>query len=154
MLPGDRLVCAFVEPPAAGTEFSDWPLHVTIMPWFRLDASAQQLAAGLKQALTSIKPFESKAGELVKMGPRKRPARLLQLPTPFTEIEVRVRNYFHKKRAWLVDETTKKPRQYRPHVTFQKAAELGEGKSFHVSRLYIVEQKGDYKVITAEISLG
>ena len=155
MLPGDRLVCVFVETQKVGVHFKDWLLHVTIVPWFRLESSSETIAQGLQRAVTTIAPFEARAGDIVKFGPKKnRPARLLELPTPFTEIEQRVRSYLHKKRAWLVDETTKKPRQFRPHVTVQKAGELDEGQTFRVSSLYIVEQKGDYKEIVAEVPLG
>lgn len=154
MLPGDRLVCVFLKPQTAGTQFKDWLLHATIVPWFRLESSSRQVAEGLERALTAIGPFEAKAGEEVVMGPRKRQARLLQQDTGFTDIEQKVRNYLRKKRAWLVDETTKKPRQFRPHVTVQKSKELNEGQTFKVEKLYIVEQKGNYKEVVAEISLG
>lgn len=154
MLPGDRLICAFVEPQAVGTRFTDWLLHVTVVAWFRLDTSSEQIADSLTKALTTVWPFEAMAGETVTMGGRQRPARLLQLPTPFTQIEQKVRSYFHKKRAWLVDETTKRRYEYRPHVTLQTSGELAEGQTFKVDKLYIVEQKGDYKVITAEIPFG
>ena len=154
MLPGDRLVCAFVEPQAVGGQFNDWLLHVTILPWFRLEEGSENIAAGLEKALTTIKPFEAKAGEPVTMGPRKRQARLLQLPTPFAEVEQKVRSYFHKKRAWLVDETTKRRHEFRPHVTVQKAGELSEGQTFKVDKLYIVEQEGDCKKIIAQVHLA
>ena len=146
MLPGDRLVCAFVEPQAVGKQFSDWLLHVTVVPWFRLDEPSEQIAVGLERALCPIGPFEARAGETVQFGPKKnRPARLLTPTVPLEELEKRARNYLHKKRAWLVDETTKKPRQFRPHVTVQKSDELTEGQKFKVHKLYIVEQKGDYR---------
>jgi 2'-5' RNA ligase len=155
MLPGDRLVCAFVEPQSVGTQFTDWLLHVTIVPWFRLHESPKTIATGLTTALTPIEPFEASAGELALFGPKKnRPARLLETPTPFTEVEQKVRSYLHKKRAWLVDETTKRRHQFRPHVTVQKSGELARGRTFKVYKLYIVEQKGEYKEITAEIHLG
>jgi 2'-5' RNA ligase len=155
MLPGDRLVCAFVKPQKAGARFEEWLLHVTIVPWFRLEGAASLVAAGLEQALRPIVPFDVVARGAVRFGPKKdRPARLMEPTPPFVEIESRVRRYFHKKRAWLVDETTKRPRQFRPHVTFQKDSELSEGQTFHIDKLYIVEQKGDYKEIVAEISLG
>lgn len=82
-----------------------------------------------------------------------RPATLLSSSTPFTSIEQRVRNYFHKKRAWLVDETTKIRREFRPHVTAQKTGRLREGDTFVCDRLYIVEQKGGFKEIVGEILL-
>lgn len=155
MLPGDRLVCAFVEPQEVGRQFTDWLLHVTIVPWFRLPDLSAQIAAGLAKALTPIQPFEASAGGMVKFGPKKnRPARLLELPTPFTEIEQRVRSYFHKKRTWLVDETTKRRHEFRPHVTTQKSGELAEGQTFKVDKLYIVEQKGDYKEIVGIVGLS
>jgi 2'-5' RNA ligase len=159
MLPGDRLVCAFVEPQEVGGQFTDWLLHVTIVPWFRLDEPSKQIATGLEKALTSIEYFEAEAAEIVKFGPKKnRPARLLQLPTPFTEVEQKIRNYFHKKRAWLVDETTKKPKEFRPHVTLQKTGELAQAQTFKVHKLYIIEQKGDYRQLDkscmSEISLS
>lgn len=155
MVPGDRLVCAFVEPQVVGRQFTHWLLHVTIVPWFRLDETPENIASGFAKTFINIEPFEAIAGETAMFGPKKnRPARLVEPAQPFEEIEQKVRNYFHKKRAWLVDETTKRPRQFRPHVTVQKSGELAEGQTFKVDKLYIVEQKGNYKEITAEIPLG
>jgi 2'-5' RNA ligase len=154
MLPGDRLVCAFVKPQAAGEEFAEWPLHVTVVPWFRLPDDAETVAAGLRKALASLELFAAKAGEMLRFGPRKnRPARLVQSPAPFIKAEQKVRGYFHKKRAWLVDETTKRQHAFRPHVTVQKGGELGRDEIFRVDRLYLVEQKGNYKEVVAEIYL-
>ncbi|HET6924878.1 MAG TPA: 2'-5' RNA ligase family protein [Candidatus Saccharimonadales bacterium] len=154
MLPGDRLVCAFMEPHAVGFRFERWLLHVTVVPWFRLDEASEVIASGLQKALHDIKPFEVALVERAMFGPRKnRPALLIGRPTPFDDIEPKVRGYLHKKRAWLVDETTKRPRQFRPHVTLQKDSALAIGESFKVHTLYIVEQKDDYKEIREEIRL-
>jgi 2'-5' RNA ligase len=152
MLPGDRLICAFVNPQSVGTSFSKWLLHVTIVPWFRLDTAPEQIAAGLQKALVTIEPFEVTAVGEALFGPRKnRPALVLNEDSPFADIEAKVRQYLHKKRAWLVDETTKRPRQFRPHVTLQADSKLQVGETFRCSKLYIVEQKGDYKQIVSEI---
>ena len=152
MRPGDRLVCAFVEPQAVGVQFKEWLLHVTIVPWFRLEDNADNIVAGLQKALTPIKPFEAKIiGETLK-GPRKRPAHILE-PAKFPEVEQRVRSYLHKKRAWLVDETTKKPRQFQPHVTFQGETHLPPGANVVCDCIYVIEQKGNYKRVAARIDL-
>lgn len=154
MLPGDRLLCAFVEPQKAGTTFKAWILHVTIVPWFRLKDSSEVLAKGLYKALSTIEPFESVANGQVFIGPKKnRAATQLNQPSSFEKIEEKSRNYLHKKRAWLVDETTKKKRKFHPHVTDQQGMRLNSGDTFWCDRLYIVEQKGDYKVIESEIIL-
>lgn len=155
MLPGDRLICAFVYQVPVGRQFTRWLLHITIVPWFRLDETPEQLSEGIRRALTTIKPFEALAGEIVMFGPQKnRPARLIEPTQSLKEIERKTRNYLHKKRAWLVDETTKKQHLFRPHVTVQGKSGLNAHQNFEVNKLYIVEQKGNYKKIVAEITLG
>lgn len=154
MLPGDRLVCAFVEPQSIGTRFRTWLLHVTIVPWFRLDETAATIAEGLAEALTNVGPFEAIGAGEAHFGPRKnRPVRLLEPSAPLMRSEAKVRSYLHKKRAWLVDETTKRHYGFRPHVTAQDDLLLPVGTSFEIAQLYIVEQKGDYKEIVAEVRL-
>lgn len=154
MLPGDRLICAFVEPQIVGFQFKSWPLHVTVMPWFRLDGTSQAVAGGLSQAFKAIEPFEAVGEGVALFGPKKnRPVRLLKQPTPFAEVEAKSRNYFHKKQAWLVDETTKRRREFRPHVTNQGEHELHENDIFYCDRLFIIEQKGEHKEIAAEVLL-
>lgn len=152
MLPCDRLICAFIRPICIGDSFTDWPLHVTILPWFRVSDTTDRLILGLTRALLPISAFTSVVEAEVLVGPRKnRLALVIREPTTFHDIERRVRIYFHKKRAWIVDETTKKQWSFRPHVTIQKTDRMYEGENFKTDRLYIVEQKGTYKVVKGEI---
>lgn len=154
MLPGDRLVCTFVEPQTAGLQFKTWLLHVTIVPWFRLQEDTNVIAEGLERAMYSVEPFDVKTGDEAQFGPRKnRPVRLLHPTDQLERIETKVRDYLHKKRAFLVDETTKKPYSFRPHVTAQNGFLLPADTKLYIDRLYIVEQKGDYKDIASEIKL-
>lgn len=154
MMPGDRLVCAFVNPQKVGKQFSKWPLHVTIVPWFRLKDNSEQVAEGLAKATAPIRPFMVSVVGKAEFGPkRNRPAHLLE-PAEFLELERRVRNYLHQKRAWLVDETTKKPRLFVPHVTFQDGEHLTESSQLFCDRLFIVEQKGEYKELVGEVTLN
>lgn len=154
MVPGDRLICAFIKPLAVGDTFPQWPLHVTIVPWFRLGDQTDHIVWGLAEALHPITPFTATADTQTMVGPRRnRPAMLLHMPTPFQVIEQRVRVYFHKKRAWLVDETTKVRRAYLPHVTFQGDEQLQPGETFACDRLYVIEQFGDKKAVVGEIIL-
>jgi 2'-5' RNA ligase len=151
---GDRLICVFVTPQTVGSCFKQWPLHITIVPWFRLKTDSSQISDGLQKSLSPFGAFEVRVGEKTRFGPkRNRPAHLLE-PGAFPELERRVRSYLHKKRAWLVDETTKVRRAYRPHITFQGDERLSEGGTVFCDRLYIVEQKGDHKTVESEIYLG
>jgi hypothetical protein len=143
-----------VQPIAVGDTFPRWPLHVTVVPWFRLNDQTDHIVEGLTESLQPIVPFTATSEMQSMLGPRRnRPAMLLRKPTPFQVIEQRVRTYFHKKRAWLVDETTKVRQVYRPHVTFQQDERLRPGETFQCDRLYVVEQFGDKKAVVGEIIL-
>lgn len=155
MQPGDRLICAFVQPMHAGDLFRQWPLHITIVAWFRVEDSTERIVTGLKKALLPIRPFHVVMDGAAAFGPHhSRPARLVQLPTTLSEVEHRVRRYLHKKRAWLVDETTKVTYAYRPHVTAQVSGQSQAGDRFMCDRLYVVAQAGDYKEIVGEVQLA
>jgi 2'-5' RNA ligase len=152
MQPGDRLICTLVRPISVNDTFITWPLHVTIVPWFRVDDTTNRIKVGLMRALSPISSFTATGGETTHFGPRhNRPAVLIVEPTPFHAVEQRVRTYLHKKRAWLVDETTKRPHTFRPHVTLQKNDQLQVGEAFQCDRVYIVEQKGDHKAVVGEV---
>ena len=151
MLPGDRLVCALLEPLKPGETFSRWPLHVTIVPWFRLDETSDNVARSLEKALIAMRPFEVRVIGEAMFGPRKnRPAKLLESPGPFETVETKVRNYLHKKRAWLVDETTRRPRRFRSHVTLQSGSK-DDFDAVYCERLYLVVQQGSVKRVEAVI---
>jgi 2'-5' RNA ligase len=155
MLPGDRLICGFVEPQQVGFTFKKWLLHITLVPWFRLEDDSPSITDGLERALVIIEPLKARIENTSEnFGARKRPAGVITQPTPFIAIESKVRSYLHKKRAWLVDETTKQHYDFRPHVTLQPDSELRVGDAFRCDRLYIVEQKGEYKEIVSEVRLG
>lgn len=152
MRPGDRLVCAFVEPQPVGTRFTDWLLHVTIVPWFRLGTGSAALAADLQRALAGVGPFDVRIAGTEPFGHKgRRTASVPADPAPFAESEKRVRALLKAQNAWLIDETTKQRWPYRPHVTFQKSGHLNPGDGFHCDRLYLIEQNGDHKEVAAMI---
>lgn len=155
MQPGDRLICCLVESLAVGDRFKEWPLHITIVPWFRLDDDSEHLAKGMSKTLTELVAFSVTATETVMFGPKhNRPAILVEPVEILANAHNHIRSYLHQKRAWLVDETTKKRYDFRPHVTFQGEEKLTTGDEVRVSELFMVEQCGDYKEIVSEISFG
>ena len=155
MLPGDRLICAFVSPQEVGTKFTSWKLHVTVVPWFRVDAESDIIASGLTRALKTMAPFSVTGGGEEMVGIRKtRHARLVKDPTALAGVAAKVRTYLHKKGALLIDETTKEPPVFRPHVTSQGNVTMHADDTFRCDRLYIVKQFGVYKEIVGEIPLG
>ena len=153
MIPGDRLLCVLVRPLEQGAEFKDWPLHITIVPWFRTDTSTETLAGELRQALQEQKPFLITVDGEAHFGRRRKPVNLIMLPSPLTDLETAARQLLRSHDAWMVDETTKVKRPFRPHITAQKSVQPREGDRIMCDNLYIIEQKGDHKEVVVCIQL-
>lgn len=155
MLPGDRLICAFTKIFETGYEFKAWPLHVTVVPWFRLEASTEEIAADLADGLRVIEPFEVRMDGIEFFGRHKnKRVNVVVEPTPLSGIEAEVRDYLHSRQAWLVDETTRRRLPFRPHVTAQGTSHLSKGNTFGCDRLYIIEQLGKSKAVVGSVGLA
>lgn len=154
MIPGDRLICVFVQDQGAGARFKDWPLHSTIVPWFRSEVSSDSLASEVKASLEGAGAFVAAAGGEAGFGRKgQKQVNLIETSSPLEDIEQKVRRLLHGHGVWIADETTKVRRPFRPHVTVQKSGRVHRGDTWSVKKLYIVLQKGDYKEIVSIIDL-
>lgn len=154
MAPGDRLICAFVEPQSESEQFADWPLHVTIVPWFRTPLTTATIVQALAKRLHNQPQFQVTLDGEAQFGRRgQKLVHLVQEPTPLMGIEQKIRSYLHKHDAWIADETTASRRPFRPHVTRQAHADVEAGSTFMCDTLYIVEQHGGYKAVVGEVAL-
>src|SRR6185437_17165171 len=104
MLPSDRLLCVFVEHLNQGDQFTEWPLHVTVVPWFRVDMASDKLAAEFCDNICDFKSFQVVMGDETKFG-RGKTVNLVALPTLFTEIEEQVSMVLERHDAWRADKT-------------------------------------------------
>jgi len=153
MVPGDRLVCTFVKPQQVGTEFVQWPLHVTLVPWFRTDIPTEALADEIGQSLREggAYRFSGFIGREAMFGGKT--VNLIQTRMPFEILEQAARQVLKNHDAWIVDETTKQRRQFIPHVTAQQSERMQEGDVIAGTRLYIVSQIGGSKLVEAEVEI-
>jgi hypothetical protein len=153
MLPGDRLICALVKQQPTRTIFRNWPLHITIVPWFRLDISSSQLAKQLKEHYIGSNAFQVVVLEETQLGYKKRKVVNLVANPELMKLEGQTRRLIHALKAWVVDEADNTRNGFHPHVTALKTGRVREGDSFNCDRLYIVSQHGDFKQIDSEIIL-
>lgn len=153
MKPGDRVICAFIKRQSAGSIFKDWPLHITIVPWFRLDIPSVQLAEQLKERYTGNGAFKVAVLDAVRFGYKK--TKLVNLVTApeLMKLEGQTRRLLHAHKAWVVDEADKTRRGFRPHVTTLSTGRVRSGDTFKCDRLYIVSQHGDFKQIDSVVML-
>lgn len=150
MQPRDLLVGVFIEKFDVGDTFEEWPLHVTLVPWFRLETAKEQFIRKLKKELAPIKPFTDTAGEREIFS--KREANVL---------DKRKWQTLHEAVLACVYNTAEPAaRQFRfvaeafqPHVTVQPDGGLRAGESVEADVVYVVEQRGDYKQVVETINL-
>ena len=153
MLPGDRLICAFVKQQPAGYEFKDWPLHITIVPWFRLNIPSTQLAELLQKRYIGSHSFIVAVLDEAQFGYKKRKLVNLVTAPELIRLEGQTRRLLHANKAWIVDEADKTRSSFRPHVTALSVGRLRQGDSFSCNCLYIISQHGNFKLIDDVISL-
>ena len=147
MLPDDRLICAFVSKQLAGYIFKDWPMHITIVPWFRLDINSTQLAGQLQGQYAAIDAFSVSVLDEAQFGYKKRKMINLVGAPELMRLETQTRHLLHGYKAWVVDEADNSSKDFRPHVTAQSSGRVNKGDSFSCDSLYIVTHHGDYKQI-------
>jgi 2'-5' RNA ligase len=153
MQPGDIFVGVFVDKHAVGMKFTQWPLHVTLVSWSRPggDSNLSTLRSQLKKKLRETKPFTAITSNEEWLAGGKV---LVNLVTPKEEFEGL---YDAIKQTEILAGfrfvSTLHP-SYVPHVTVQPSERLHEGDEFTADRLYIIEQKGEYKEVVGEVCFG
>jgi 2'-5' RNA ligase len=154
MQPGDRLICVFIAPLPVGARFLNWPLHITIVPWFRLDMPSLELAAYLHGYYIGTGPFTfDVVGEALFGYKKRKSVSLVDAPSLY-RLEGQTRRALHARQAWIVDEADKTRRHFRPHVTAQASGHAHVGDVFLCNRVSIVRQLGGSKLVDAEVLLS
>ncbi len=144
----------FTENLEVGHTFKKWPLHLTLIAWFRLDKA--EVEQDLTSEFAMYKPIHIEAieeGRSFGHQPGKH-ATVLTQDLALMTLEKTLRKYLKSRDAWLVDETTKLPRQFMPHITVQGKSKVHQGDHFVFDYVYVVKQLGDSKLIEAAIKLG
>lgn len=134
-----------------GEQFTEWPLHVTVVSWARSELATAELAQALSESLRTVQPFEAVVGSEDKFANGTVLVNAIRRPTGFDKLFEAVKET--EDRLGFEFVSTMHP-SYEPHVTVQRAERLRAGDVFSVSKLYIVEQRGDYKEVVGEVYLG
>lgn len=147
----DYLAVCMLEPIEVGTQFTQWPLHMTIVPWFKApDLTAVE--EKLKPIAAEHRPFDVEVGERAYFGPRgKLPVmRIENIPELQSLHEDILRAVTES--GWHM-EGRYTGQHYTPHVT-QKGGSDAQGK-LHFENFYIAEALPQgYRKIIAKLELG
>ena len=136
----DQLVCALVHELAVGETFEDWPLHVTIVPWFKPRVGEAVLLGHLAQAVKDQLAFSATVGKDAYFGAKA--VSLMQQIPHWQRIQ---------EAAFAVvgeDAVPTAPynfvgSNFKPHMTVQKDLRLHPGDTFVCDALYVIEHTGE-----------
>lgn len=149
--PHDYLVVYMVEPIEVGTQFTRWPLHMTIVPWFTAD-DLQAVLEVLRPVVMTHKAFTAGVGERVFYGQTKKlPVKLIINNEQLQAFHMAILGAVVGAGWPLQGRYTGV--NYSPHVT-QKAGWDAEG-TLTISSVHIAEALPQgYRKIVAEMELA
>lgn len=149
-----RLVCAFVSSQEVGErfKFTDWPLHATVVPWFRLKAPEEQFNSSLQETLTNQPAFTAHVSSQQRTRYGSRRVTLLER-NEWQSLHEAVFSVV-AQHAGVIATKLFIGTYYRPHVTFQRSGHLNPGEEFLCDNLYVVQREGGHREIVSKLALG
>jgi hypothetical protein len=135
----EYVVATLLEPVEIGKEFIEWPLHITIVPWFQCNDD-KKLDALLTEIAEAKKNFVVKVGEDGKLGLKKDvPVNLVEINPNMIKLHWSVfktldKNSFsvHQKQ-WVGD-------NFLAHITHQSHGQKHEGDVLAIKSFTLIKQ--------------
>lgn len=149
MGPGSSILVSFIEKQSEGMRFqrrrNSWPLHITLVPWFRVD-NEQGLEAALSKVANATLPFTLRIGQELLFGANADvPVNIIADQAKVVELHkalwsaVTAEGADVVSRRWIGE-------SFRAHITQHdsKGGNLTPGEAVAVDSLNIVHlQEGD-----------
>lgn len=111
----NQIIAIGAEPFEQGQEFDVWPLHITLVPWFK-DAKQSKVSDGLEAISGYIKPFHVHLGEKALFGARNDiPVRLVKENDTLLNLHLKALTVVHDAKGQLDYGIV--GYRYRPHMT-------------------------------------
>ncbi len=139
MVRNEHLVVVMLEPMPLGVEFEDWPLHITLVPWFpgKDEIRLDEILAGVAN---KNQKFEVTVGEQVMFGPRKDiPVNLLVRDGDLYRLHWDVFQSLEKN-GFFIHQKTHLGQNYRAHITHQKERHKKKGEKLAINSFALVGQ--------------
>jgi 2'-5' RNA ligase len=141
MAKNEHLVVIPLEELKKSEQFVEWPLHITVVPWFAVEEErGQELDDLLSEIATRHHPIELIVGRLAMFGAHNdTPVNLIDPSQALTDLHLDVlnsleANHFpiHQK-EWLGD-------KYQAHIAHQEDKFYTEGQHIQIANFALIKQ--------------
>lgn len=154
----EYMVAYLIEPLHKGAEFTAWPLHLTIIPWF--SGTDNGAVKAIKTVVRQTQPFTVKAGGKDFFGPKKdKPVRLMQHSSGLYELHNDLLDGL-SEHGFVLASASYTGKDYRPHVTDKHNSGLETGMRLLIDRVELIEahesqpRQGRIKRLIESFELG
>lgn len=147
MKPGALILVTMVDPAAVPAKFRrkrlDWPLHITLVPWFELPDEAAFLEQ-LRTIIPMEESFQVTVGEEAAFGiENDTPVNLINYSRPLTVMHYFLLTALEAHQATMVSNTNWIRDKYSPHVTHHGNSRLHLGDVVSVNTITVVRLLDD-----------
>jgi hypothetical protein len=129
----EYMLAYLVRPERVGEEFLNWPLHMTVVPWFLVPGDIQEFIDRLRVSLEKIPAFSIQPGQETLFGHYLvsliESDDMIALHQKLLEILASLGINFTARDRYIGE-------NYRPHISHQKT-ETPSG-SYSLSQLYLI----------------
>jgi hypothetical protein len=131
------IVVAFLKNYKIGYEFTSWPNHITIVPYF-FTANLDKFIQNIEEPCLNLGTISCEIGEIIEIGHNH------GVPASFVKSsEVRSLFSIVSREAFLHDSAIKDKlicREFTPHITHKEKPYPKEGEKFEIKEIYVVQK--------------
>lgn len=135
----EHVVAIMLEPVKIGQEFIEWPLHITLAPWFPCD-DEPKLDKILAQIAKDHKSFSITIGGVQKFGSKKDvPVNVVRDNAQLVELHWKIFNALDKS-GFPIHQREYVGGGYQAHVTHQVHGKKKSGEKLAIGSFTLVKQ--------------
>lgn len=134
----EYLIAFMLEPMDKGDTFIRWPLHITLVPWFRTPNETAQIVYDISDAATKFKPISSRGIQRARFGWRRKVQVTALASSELHDLHRQLLSMLENKGYNLVDKKHTGV-SYQPHITKKGNAEFKPGHELIVDRIYLIK---------------
>jgi 2'-5' RNA ligase len=134
----EYLLAVLLDPLEKGEQFVRWPLHITLIPWFRTALPERQILFDIQAVCEAFEPFGARGVSREQFGWRGTRA-VTALASPDLHDLHRALLERLKNGPYQLQQDKHIGDSFQPHVTKKGNAELKPGHEIAVDRIYLVK---------------
>lgn len=140
----EYIFCVLIDSYDEGDEFIEWPLHITLVPWFFVpDITEFQLS--ITEAITYLRPIHVIVGEERVWGPNT--VNVIERSEPLHDLHARLLRQTNMSGRIVINQQYT-GENYTPHITQQSSLSATPGDKIIIDQFCIIKKTHSHRLKT------